>query len=83
MLTPAAVQSPCEAANADALAAHANAADQPARAAVAGLNWPFSRLKIVCAGAPSCSSDTAVSGFGPRYTVIAQIAWLDGSRGRP
>ena len=36
MLTPAAVQSPCEAANADALAAHANAVDQPASAAVAG-----------------------------------------------
>ena len=35
MLTPAAVQSPCEAANADALAARANAADQPARRAVA------------------------------------------------
>ena len=40
-----AVQSPCEAANADALAARANAVDRPARAAVAGCSRR-------CAGAP-------------------------------
>ena len=55
MLTPAAVQSPCEAANADALAARANAVDRPARAAVAGCSRR-------CAGASGDGAGQHMSG---------------------